>query len=123
MHGNLAKYHLMYNASLHRASSASPRAAGGDSAATTRRSGGRIIPLKTKVEYTSRANPTTWSHLNVSQPRKSEMIQINSVLQVSMVDRDVALTLLVTERPKKLKHLAVSDNDFRIKQGGWLTRY
>lgn len=67
--------------------------------------GGRTTPLKTKVEYTRRANPTTWSHLKVSQPRNSEMIQMKSVLHVSMVDRAVALTLRVTERPKKLKQL------------------
>lgn len=49
--------------------------------------------------------PKTCSHLNVSQPRKSDAIQINSVRQVSIVDLDVALTVLVTDSPKKLKPL------------------
>ena len=40
-----------------------------------------------------------------SHPRNNEIIQMNSVLQVSMVDLEVAETLLVTERPKKLKPL------------------
>lgn len=50
-------------------------------------------------------NPTTCSHLNVSHPRKSEAIQMNSVLHVSIVDLEVALTVLVTDSPKKLKPL------------------
>lgn len=63
------------------------------------------MPLNKKVKYTSRANPTIWSHLNVSHPRPRETIQMNRVLQVSIVDLEVALTLRVTERPKKLKPL------------------
>lgn len=63
------------------------------------------MPLKTNVAYTSSAKPTIWSHLNVSQPRPSETIQMKRVRQVSIVDREVALTVLVTERPKKLKLL------------------
>ena len=63
------------------------------------------MPLKRKVKYTRRTNPSTCSHLNVSQPRPRETSQMNRVLQVSMVEREVALTLLVTERPKKLKPL------------------
>lgn len=63
------------------------------------------MPLNTKVAYTSNANPTICSHLNVSQPRPRETIQMNSVRHVSIVDRDVALTLLVTDKPKKLKPL------------------
>ena len=43
--------------------------------------------------------------MKVSQPRKREAIQMKSVRDVSIVDRDVALTVLVTERPKKLKPL------------------
>lgn len=67
--------------------------------------GGWMRPLNRKVKYTSRAKPTTCSHLNVSQPRPRDTIQMNSVRQVSMVDLDVALTVLVTDRPKKLKPL------------------
>lgn len=63
------------------------------------------MPLNKKVKYTSRANPRIWSHLNVSHPKPRETIQMNRVLQVSIVDREVALTLRVTERPKKLKPL------------------
>jgi hypothetical protein len=51
------------------------------------------------------ANPKTCNHLNVSHPRNSEAIQMNSVRQVSIVDLDVALTVLVTDSPKKLKPL------------------
>lgn len=50
-------------------------------------------------------NPNTCSHLNVSHPRNSDAIQMNSVRQVSIVDLDVALTDLVTDSPKKLKPL------------------
>lgn len=63
------------------------------------------MPLNTNVAYTSMAKPTIWSHLNVSQPKPSETTQIKSVRQVSIVERAVALTLRVTERPKKLKPL------------------
>jgi hypothetical protein len=59
-----------------------------------------MIPLKTNVEYTNKPNPTICSHLNVSHPNPRDTTQINSVRQVSMVERDVALTLLVTESPK-----------------------
>lgn len=67
--------------------------------------GGCTMPLNRKVKYTNSANPTTCSHLNVSQPRPSETIQMNSVRHVSMVEREVALTLRVTESPKKLNPL------------------
>lgn len=50
--------------------------------------------------------PTIWRDLNVSQPRPKDTIQIKRVRQVSIVERDVALTLRVTERPKKLNPLA-----------------
>lgn len=63
------------------------------------------MPLNKKVEYTSRANPTICSHLNDSHPRPSETTQMKSVLHVSMVEREVALTVRVTESPKKLKPL------------------
>jgi len=53
------------------------------------------------------AKPTICSALNDSQPRPRETIQMKSVLQVSMVDREVALTVRVTERPKKLKPLGL----------------
>jgi hypothetical protein len=43
--------------------------------------------------------------LNVSHPKKRETIQMKSVRQVSIVEREVALTVLVTEIPKKLKPL------------------
>ena len=61
--------------------------------------------MKRKVPYTKRPNPTTWSHLKVSQPRNSDTIQMKRVRQVSIVERAVALTVRVTERPKKLKPL------------------
>ena len=67
--------------------------------------GGLTRPLKRKVPYTKSTKPSTCNHLNVSQPKKREAIQMKSVRQVSIVDRDVALTLLVTESPKKLKPL------------------
>lgn len=63
------------------------------------------MPLNRKVKYTSSTKPATCNHLNDSQPRPRETTQINRVLQVSMVERDVALTVLVTDRPKKLKPL------------------
>ena len=66
------------------------------------------MPLKTKVEYTNMAKPTICRDLNDSQPRPRETIQMKSVLQVSMVDLDVALTLRVTDKPKKLKPLQAS---------------
>lgn len=44
--------------------------------------------------------------MNVSHRSPSETIQMKSVRHVSMVERDVALTVRVTERPKKLKPLA-----------------
>lgn len=68
--------------------------------------GGFTTPLNRKVKYTSSAKPTTCSHLKVSQRRPSETIQMKSVRHVSMVERDVALTVRVTERPKKLKPLS-----------------
>jgi hypothetical protein len=61
--------------------------------------------LKRKVPYTNRANPSTWSHLKLSQPKKSDTIQMKRVRQVSIVDLAVALTFLVTDNPKKLKPL------------------
>ena len=69
--------------------------------------GGLTRPLKRNVPYTNSAKPSTCSHLNVSHPRNSDTIQMKSVRQVSMVDREVALTVRVTERPKKLKPLRV----------------
>lgn len=51
------------------------------------------------------ANPTTWSHLNDSQPRPNETSQMKRVRQVSIVLREGAETVLVTLRPKKLKPL------------------
>lgn len=63
------------------------------------------MPLNKKVKYTNMEKPTTWSHLKLSQRRPRDTIQMMSVLQVSMVERAVALTLRVTERPKKLKPL------------------
>lgn len=68
-------------------------------------SGGRTKSLNKKVPYTSRAKPATCSHLNDSQPRPSDTIQMKSVRQVSIVEREVAETVRVTERPKKLKPL------------------
>lgn len=68
-------------------------------------SGGLIKSLNKNVPYTRNAKPSTWSHLNVSQPRPNEKIQMKSVRQVSMVERDVAETVRVTDRPKKLKPL------------------
>lgn len=70
--------------------------------------GGWTSPLYKNVKYTSRAKPSTCSHLNLSQPRPRDTIQMNSVRQVSMVDRAVALRLLVTDSPKKLKPLYAS---------------
>jgi hypothetical protein len=67
--------------------------------------GGLIISLNKNVPYTSSAKPSTCSHLNVSQPRPRETIQMKRVRQVSMVERDVAETVRVTLRPKKLKPL------------------
>ena len=49
------------------------------------------------------AKPTTCSHLKVSQPSPSETIQMKRVRHVSMIDRDVADMLRVTDKPKKLK--------------------
>ena len=43
--------------------------------------------------------------MNVSQPNPNDTIQMNRVRQVSIVERDVADTVRVTERPKKLKPL------------------
>jgi hypothetical protein len=70
-----------------------------------RSNGGLTSPLKRKVPYTNRANPRTCSHLKLSQPKKRDTIQMKRVLQVSIVDRAVALTFLVTESPKKLNPL------------------
>lgn len=61
--------------------------------------------MKRKVPYTNKAKPRTCNHLKLSQPRKRETIQMKRVLQVSIVDLAVALTVLVTESPKKLKPL------------------
>lgn len=68
-----------------------------------------MMSLNKKVPYTSNAKPTTCSHLNDSQPRPSDTIQMNSVRQVSMVDREVAETVRVTDSPKKLKPLQECD--------------
>lgn len=65
------------------------------------------MSLNRKVPYTNNAKPTTCNHLKLSQPRPSETIQMKSVLHVSMVERDVAETVRVTERPKKLNPLFV----------------
>ena len=73
-------------------------------------SGGLIRSLKRKVPYTKNAKPSTWSHLNVSQPRPSDTTQMKSVRHVSMVERDVAETVRVTDRPKKLKPLSEVNN-------------
>lgn len=67
--------------------------------------GGWTMPLNKNVEYTNSANPTICSHLNDSHLRPRDTTQIKSVLQVSMVDREVALTMRVTDNPKKLKPL------------------
>jgi len=56
-----------------------------------------------KVPYTNNAKPTTCNHLKLSHPNPSETIQINKVLHVSMIEREVADMLRVTLRPKKLK--------------------
>jgi hypothetical protein len=64
-----------------------------------------IKSLNKNVPYTSSANPATCNHLNDSQPRPSDTTQMNSVRQVSIVERDVADTVRVTESPKKLKPL------------------
>lgn len=61
--------------------------------------------LNKKVPYTSSAKPKTCNHLNDSQRRPKDTIHINSVRHVSIVERDVADTVRVTERPKKLKPL------------------
>ena len=58
------------------------------------------MPLNKKVEYTSIAKPMIWRNLKVSQPSPSETIQMNRVRHVSIVEREVALTLRVTDRPK-----------------------
>ena len=65
------------------------------------------MPLKRNVPYTSSTKPRTCNHLKVSHPRNRDTIQINRVRQVSIVDLEVALTVLVTERPKKLKPLVL----------------
>ena len=66
--------------------------------------------LKRKVPYTNKANPRTCSHLKLSHPNPSDTIQMNNVLHVSIVDRDVAETVRVTESPKKLKPLEIISN-------------
>lgn len=57
--------------------------------------------------YTSNVNPTTCNRetgkRSFSQPRKRLTIQMARVLQVSVKLLAVALTCLVTLRPKKLK--------------------
>jgi hypothetical protein len=68
-------------------------------------SGGFTISLKTKVPYTNMTKPTTCSHLNVSQPRPRDTIQMKRVRHVSIVERAVAETDRVTESPKKLNPL------------------
>lgn len=78
-----------------------------------------MISLNRKVPYTSSPKPTTWSHLNDSQPRPSETSQMNKVRQVSIVLREVADTVRVTERPKKLKPLDImSVNIHERRRGG-----
>ena len=62
-------------------------------------------PLNKKVPYTKSTKPRTCNHLKVSHPRKSDTIQMKRVLHVSMVDLAVALTVRVTDNPKKLKPL------------------
>jgi hypothetical protein len=63
------------------------------------------MSLKRKVPYTNIAKPTTCNHLNVSHPRPRETTQMKRVRQVSIVERAVAETERVTERPKKLNPL------------------
>jgi hypothetical protein len=60
--------------------------------------------------------------LNVSQPRPSDTTQMNSVRQVSIVEREVAETVRVTERPKKLKPLRCVSELLRELQNEVLTR-
>ena len=74
----------------------------GSSSVCSHLNGGFTTPLNRKVKYTSSAKPTTCSHLNVSQRSPSETIQMKSVRHVSMVERVVALSVRVKERPKKL---------------------
>ena len=61
---------------------------------------------KKGVTHTRREKPRIWRReigkTIFSQPRPRLMIQIESVLQVSVSDRAVALTCRVTLRPKKL---------------------
>jgi hypothetical protein len=72
---------------------------------TTRSQGGLETALD--MTYTNKLNPKTWrteiGHSNFSQPNPKLIIQIDSVLQVSVKLRAVALTYLVTLSPKKLK--------------------
>jgi hypothetical protein len=79
--------------------------------------GGRTRPLKRKVPYTSNPKPTTCNHLNVSHPRPNDTIHMKSVRQVSIVDREVALTVRVTDKPKKLKPLDHVTSHPRILRG------
>ena len=67
--------------------------------------GGLTISLNKLVPYTNNAKPSTCSHLKLSQPKPRLTSQINSVRQVSIVDRAVAEIERVTDRPKKLKPL------------------
>lgn len=81
------------------------------------------MPLKTKVAYTRRPKPTICSHLKLSQPRPRDTIQMNRVRQVSMVEREVALTERVTDRPKKLKPLQGVSYVLKWDGNRKLTRY
>jgi hypothetical protein len=67
--------------------------------------GGLIISLKRKVPYTSNANPNSCKGMNFSHPSPRLTTHMNNVRQVSIVEREVALTDLVTDMPKKLKAL------------------
>lgn len=63
------------------------------------------MSLKRNVPYTNIANPTTCNHLKLSHPRPKDTTQMKRVRQVSIVERAVAETERVTERPKKLNPL------------------
>lgn len=63
------------------------------------------MSLKRKVPYTNITKPTTCNHLKDSHPKPRETTQMKRVRQVSIVERAVAETERVTERPKKLKPL------------------
>lgn len=92
---------------IHRCSIGSSGNSSSTSLTTHLSSGGLTNPLNKNVPYTNSAKPRTCNHLNDSQPRKRDTIQIKSVRQVSIVERAVAETVRVTESPKKLNPLAV----------------